>query len=504
MTAYTFHQVDVFTDTAFAGNPLAVFIDGRGLSDGQMQDIAREMNLSETTFVLPPEGDGHAKVRIFTPASELPFAGPPQRRHGRTSSSGTASWPARGARHARHAGARRRARQSSTSQVRDGEPAGRHSASGCRRATARTSRAGGRRSCSGLEEADLHPELWPGRRRHRAGLRRHPAARAERAGRITLDAGLLPAFEADFAEVYPCAFTGDDEPWMEARGLFPLIGIAGGPGHGQRGGSARRLRGAGRPAGAGRDARRAAGRLRGPAEPARRVVTGAADRDRRHPGRRSRSGLSCGASSPCRADTIGGSRGGAAGPAAARSSRPRRRRRHPSPNRRPRGSSHEDRGRGRPRRVRHQGGRRAPPSFAGTRGHRRRHRLGRRLRRLSGLRAPSRRHGSVRRGRARPARLRHRPGHLHERQPSPRRARRRLLHAVPGRDGAASQRRQRPVPWRPSAQRGRGVGDHRGLDGHAVRGRSPREPHRPYRRGSWRRSRESGRARVAAGAAVPP
>jgi trans-2,3-dihydro-3-hydroxyanthranilate isomerase len=75
---YLFVQVDVFTDRLFGGNPLAVFLDGRGLTDGEMQSIAREMNLSETTFVLPPtRSDCVARVRIFTPAREVPFAGHP-------------------------------------------------------------------------------------------------------------------------------------------------------------------------------------------------------------------------------------------------------------------------------------------------------------------------------------------------------------------------------------------------------------------------------------------
>jgi trans-2,3-dihydro-3-hydroxyanthranilate isomerase len=78
MLQYRFYQVDVFTDQAFGGNPLAVFPDASGLTTAQMQDIAREMNLSETTFVLPPEHpDADFKVRIFTPAAELPFAGHP-------------------------------------------------------------------------------------------------------------------------------------------------------------------------------------------------------------------------------------------------------------------------------------------------------------------------------------------------------------------------------------------------------------------------------------------
>ncbi|HEX6887749.1 MAG TPA: PhzF family phenazine biosynthesis protein [Candidatus Nanopelagicales bacterium] len=68
---------DVFTDTRFGGNPLAVVPDARGLTDAQMQAIAREFNYSEATFVLPPQRDGDRHVRIFTPAREVPFAGHP-------------------------------------------------------------------------------------------------------------------------------------------------------------------------------------------------------------------------------------------------------------------------------------------------------------------------------------------------------------------------------------------------------------------------------------------
>src|SRR5262245_41268146 len=75
---HDFVQVDVFTERVFGGNPLAVFLDGRGLDDGDMQALAREMNLSETTFVLPAtRADCAARVRIFTPAREIPFAGHP-------------------------------------------------------------------------------------------------------------------------------------------------------------------------------------------------------------------------------------------------------------------------------------------------------------------------------------------------------------------------------------------------------------------------------------------
>jgi len=68
---------DVFTDKALEGNQLGVFTDARAIPDEQMQRLAREMNFSETTFVLPAEEDGTARIRIFTPATELPFAGHP-------------------------------------------------------------------------------------------------------------------------------------------------------------------------------------------------------------------------------------------------------------------------------------------------------------------------------------------------------------------------------------------------------------------------------------------
>jgi PhzF family phenazine biosynthesis protein len=73
-----FQQVDVFTATAYAGNPVAVVEDGTGLSTEQMQRFANWMNLSETTFLLPPDvAAADYQVRIFTPSAELPFAGHP-------------------------------------------------------------------------------------------------------------------------------------------------------------------------------------------------------------------------------------------------------------------------------------------------------------------------------------------------------------------------------------------------------------------------------------------
>ena len=69
--------VDVFTDTPLAGNQLAVFTDAREIPEEQLQQLAREINFSETVFVYPAEGEAHAKIRIFTPDAEVPFAGHP-------------------------------------------------------------------------------------------------------------------------------------------------------------------------------------------------------------------------------------------------------------------------------------------------------------------------------------------------------------------------------------------------------------------------------------------
>src|SRR3954453_2081007 len=75
--AFRFVVADVFTDVPFAGNQLAVFTDARGPPEERLQPLAREINFSETVFVYPAAGDGHARMRIFTPTLELPFAGHP-------------------------------------------------------------------------------------------------------------------------------------------------------------------------------------------------------------------------------------------------------------------------------------------------------------------------------------------------------------------------------------------------------------------------------------------
>jgi trans-2,3-dihydro-3-hydroxyanthranilate isomerase len=77
VTAFRYVVADVFTDRPLAGNQLAVFTDAREMREELLQPLAREMNFSETVFVLPKEGEGHVRIRIFTPTAETPFAGHP-------------------------------------------------------------------------------------------------------------------------------------------------------------------------------------------------------------------------------------------------------------------------------------------------------------------------------------------------------------------------------------------------------------------------------------------
>ena len=77
MASYRYVVADVFTDTALQGNQLAVFTDARGLADATMQALALEIGFSETVFVLPAEAGGTARMRIFNPHAEMPFAGHP-------------------------------------------------------------------------------------------------------------------------------------------------------------------------------------------------------------------------------------------------------------------------------------------------------------------------------------------------------------------------------------------------------------------------------------------
>jgi trans-2,3-dihydro-3-hydroxyanthranilate isomerase len=77
VATFRYAIADVFTDTPLTGNQLAVFTDAREIPEDSLQAIAREMAFPETVFVYPPQGEGHVRIRIFTPSDELPFAGHP-------------------------------------------------------------------------------------------------------------------------------------------------------------------------------------------------------------------------------------------------------------------------------------------------------------------------------------------------------------------------------------------------------------------------------------------
>lgn len=222
MRVFPYHQVDVFAPRPLAGNPLAVFPDARGLSDAEMQAVAREMNLSETTFVLPPEDGGHARVRIFTPLLELPFAGHP--------SVGTACELVRLGLVDAVAPVTHVVLELAVGPtvvevaVHGGEPVAATVHQGPPRFGHEVPRAEAA-AVLRLAPADLHPDLPPMTVGTGLTYTIIPLASPEALARVSLDVQLLPGFEQAHAEVYPCAFTGQDDPWLEARGLFPLAGI---------------------------------------------------------------------------------------------------------------------------------------------------------------------------------------------------------------------------------------------------------------------------------------
>ncbi len=233
MRTLPFYQVDVFTDRPFAGNPLAVFPEAQGLTAVQMQAIASEMNLSETTFVLPPEGDGDARVRIFTPAVELPFAGHP--------SVGTACELVR-------------LRLVDVYQpvttvvleldvgptvvevaVRGGVPV---AGTVHQRAPVfhAPSPRGSAAAALGLDLDDLHPEFDPVPVDTGLCYTIVPLVSQRALARVSINLELAADFERRYAELYPCAFTGQADPWIEARGLFPFVGITEDPATGSAAG----------------------------------------------------------------------------------------------------------------------------------------------------------------------------------------------------------------------------------------------------------------------------
>jgi trans-2,3-dihydro-3-hydroxyanthranilate isomerase len=77
MQSFRYVIADVFTDRPLAGNQLAVFTNAQGIPEHLLQSLTREIGFSETVFCYPAAGEGHARIRIFTPASEVPFAGHP-------------------------------------------------------------------------------------------------------------------------------------------------------------------------------------------------------------------------------------------------------------------------------------------------------------------------------------------------------------------------------------------------------------------------------------------
>jgi trans-2,3-dihydro-3-hydroxyanthranilate isomerase len=233
MRRLPFYQVDVFTDRPFAGNPLAVFAEADGLNAVQMQAIASEMNLSETTFVLPPEGDGDARVRIFTPAVELPFAGHP--------SVGTACELVRLGLVDVCQPITRVVLELDVGPtvvevaVSEGVPV---SATVHQRPPVFHAPVprGSAAAVLGLELEDLHPEFDPVPVDTGLCYTIIPLASQRALARVSLDLRLAADFERRYAEIYPCAFTGRDDPWMEARGLFPFAGITEDPATGSAAG----------------------------------------------------------------------------------------------------------------------------------------------------------------------------------------------------------------------------------------------------------------------------
>jgi trans-2,3-dihydro-3-hydroxyanthranilate isomerase len=226
-------QVDVFTERAFAGNPLAVFPEAEGLTDDQMQQIAAEMNLSETTFVTPPEAGGDARVRIFTPATELPFAGHPS--IGTACSLVTlgkvaAQEPVTEVTLELNVGptvvdVTVRRGEGVAGVVHQGPPAFGEDIP--RREAA---------AVLSLQESDLDEQLTP--RVVSTGLAYAiiPLRNTRALAQAWFNFDLLPEFQRHYAALYPFAFTGDEEPFVEARCFAPLEGIVEDPATGSAAG----------------------------------------------------------------------------------------------------------------------------------------------------------------------------------------------------------------------------------------------------------------------------
>ena len=225
--------VDVFSDGPLAGNPLAIFPDAEGLSDVEMRRIATEMNLSETTFVTAPAAGGDARVRIFTPAVELPFAGHP--------SIGTACTLVSTGRVAAQEPVTEvtlelkvgptvvdvtvRDGQGVAGVVHQGVPAFGEEIPPAAAAAA---------LC--LQESDLDEELVPRVVSTGLGYAIIPLRNPRTLASAWFNFDLLPEFERRYAPLYPFALTGDDEPFAEARCFVPLAGIVEDPATGSAAG----------------------------------------------------------------------------------------------------------------------------------------------------------------------------------------------------------------------------------------------------------------------------
>ena len=286
MRTLPFYQVDVFTDRPFAGNPLAVFPEAEGLTAVQMQAIASEMNLSETTFVLPPEGDGDARVRIFTPALELPFAGHP--------SVGTACELVRLRLVDVYEPVTRVVLELGVGPtvvdvaVRDGEPVAAtvHQRPPVFHAPAPR---GSVAAVLGLDLEDLHPEFDPCRSTPASATRSSPWRRSGRSRRVSLDLELAARLRAQARRGLPVRVHRPGRAVGGGARPVPVRRHHRGPGDRQRRRAARRLHGPrGRAAGR-RGARRAPGRPDRPAEP---------PHGRRHPAPRTPS-PTCASAAPC-------------------------------------------------------------------------------------------------------------------------------------------------------------------------------------------------------------
>lgn len=233
MRTYRFVQVDVFGCGPFTGNPLAVFPEAQGLSDAEMQAIAREMNLSETTFVTEPTGGGDVCVRIFTPGMELPFAGHP--------SLGTACTVVRLGlvplmEPVTHVCLELKVGPTMVDvHIEDGEPAHALVHQGAPHYGAHIPKAEAA-AALGLGEGDLHPELLGRRVGTGLDFAIIPLRDTEALRRAWFVLDRLPAFEEAYAELYPFAFTGEAEPFAEARSFGPLGGVVEDPATGSAAG----------------------------------------------------------------------------------------------------------------------------------------------------------------------------------------------------------------------------------------------------------------------------